>query len=193
MPAGLAERGGQHDAKRLGGGMAAELKSRLPIEQRARMIGATWLDQHLIGGGKELGDMGFGNEVKDALQQRADFLAERGLAEKRGQRVILSRNLLGIQRNRELTQVAKDTTAETGLEHRPVADGQRVVGIYRRNAMLASRRYAMLDDGPRFGLVPWKPVVGQRLVQQIAATVRCMNMNNLGTPPFKPPVRGIVS
>lgn len=33
-------------------------------------------------------------------------------------------------RHRELTQVAKDIAAETGLEHCPVVDGQRVVGIF---------------------------------------------------------------
>jgi hypothetical protein len=38
--------------------------------------------------------------------------------------------------------------------------------------MLASGRYAMLDDGMGFSLVPWKPVIEQRLGQQIAATVR---------------------
>ena len=38
--------------------------------------------------------------------------------------------------------------------------------------MLASGRYAMLDDGMRFSLVPWRPVIEQRLGQQIAATVR---------------------
>jgi hypothetical protein len=31
--------------------------------------------------------------------------------------------------------------------------------------MLASGRYAMLDDGMGFSLVPWKPVVEQRLGQ----------------------------
>lgn len=136
------------------------------------MIGATWLDQQLIGGGSGLGDLGFGGEAKQAMQQRADFLAEQGLAERRGQRVILARNLLGTLRNRELPQAAKDIAAETGLEHRPVADGQRVAGIYRRSVMLASGRYAMLDDDMGFSLVPWKPVIEQRLGQQIAATVR---------------------
>ncbi len=152
--------------------VAVELKSHLPIERQARVIGATWLDQQLIGGGRGLGDMGFGGDAKQAMQQRADFLAEQGLAERRGQRVILARNLLGTLRNRELAQAAKDTAAETGLEHRPVTDGQRVVGIYRRSVMLASGRYAMLDDGVGFSLVPWRPVIEQRLGQQIAATMR---------------------
>lgn len=171
MPDDLAEQGRRHDAQRLGG-VAVELKSHLPIERQARVIGATWLDQQLIGGGSGLGDLGFGGEAKQAMQQRADFLAEQGMAERRGQRVIVARNLLGTLRNRELAQAAKDIAADTGLEHHPVADGQRVAGIYRRSVMLASGRYAMLDDGMGFSLVPWKPVIEQRLGQQLAATVR---------------------
>lgn len=172
VPGDLAERGRQYDAQRLGGGVAVELKSHLPIERQARVIGATWLDQQLVGGGKGLGDLGFGAEVKDALRQRADFLAEQGLAEHRGQRVVLARNLLATLRGRELAKAAQDIAAETGLEHRPVADGQRVAGIYRRSVMLASGRYAMLDDDMGFSLVPWKPVIEQRLGQQLTATVR---------------------
>ncbi len=37
--------------------------------------------------------------------------------------------------------------------------------------MLACGRYAMLDDGMGFSLVPWKPVIEQQLGQKIAATV----------------------
>ncbi|MCS7572611.1 relaxase/mobilization nuclease and DUF3363 domain-containing protein [Pseudomonas aeruginosa] len=170
LPDDLAERGRQYDAQRLGG-VTVELKSHLPIERQARVIGATWLDQQLIGGGRGLGDLGFGGDTKGALQQRTDFLEEQGLAQRRGQRVILARNLLGTLRNRELAQAAKDIAADTGLEHRPVADGQRVAGIYRRSVMLASGRYAMLDDGMGFSLVPWRSVIEQRLGQQIAATV----------------------
>jgi type IV secretory pathway VirD2 relaxase len=170
VPGDLPEQGRRYDAQRLGG-VAVELKSHLPIERQARVIGATWLDQQLIGGGTGLGNLGFGGEAKQAMQQRADFLAEQGLAERRDQRVILARNLLGTLRNRELAQAAKDIAGETGLEHRPVVDGQRVIGIYRRSIMLTSGRFAMLDDGLGFTLVPWKPVIEQWLGQQLAATV----------------------
>lgn len=172
VPDDLAERGRHYDAQRLGGGVAVELKSHLPIERQTRVIGATWLDQQLIGGGKGLGDLGFGGEVKSALQQRVDFLAEQGLAERRGQRVILARNLLATLRGHELTKAAQDIAAETGLEHRSVADGQRVAGIYRRSVMLASGRYAMLDDGMGFSLVPWKPVIERHLGQTVTAVMR---------------------
>ncbi|VVE82978.1 relaxase/mobilization nuclease and DUF3363 domain-containing protein [Pandoraea sputorum] len=172
VPADLAEQGRQYDAQRLGSGVAVELKSYLPIERQARVIGATWLDRQLIGGGKGLGDLGFGADVKDALRQRAAFLAELGLAEVRGQRVVLARNLLATLRERELAQVAGEIAVDTGLVHRPVVDGQRVAGIYRRSVTLASGRYAMLDDGLGFSLVPWKPVIESRLGQPVAATVR---------------------
>ncbi|WP_368994586.1 DUF3363 domain-containing protein [Citrobacter freundii] len=171
VPDDLAERGRQYDAQRLGG-VAVELKSHLPIERQARVIGATWLDQQLIGGGKGLGDLGFGGEVKNTLQQRADFLAEQGLAERRGKRVMLARNLLATLRGHDLAKAAQDIAAETGLEHRPLADGQCVAGTYRRSVMLASGRYAMLDDSKGFSLVPWRPVIEQRLGQQISGVVR---------------------
>jgi len=38
--------------------------------------------------------------------------------------------------------------------------------------MLASGQYAMINDGMGFSLVPWNPVIGQRLGQRLAATVR---------------------
>ncbi|MFP9007519.1 DUF3363 domain-containing protein [Pseudomonas aeruginosa] len=171
VPDDLSERGRQYDAQRLGG-VAVDLKSHLPIERQARVIGATWLDQQLIGGGRGLGDLGFGGDAKQALQQRADFIEEQGLAQRRGQRVILSRNLLETLRNRELAQAAQHIAADSGLEHRHVTDGQRVAGIYRRSVILASGRYALLDDGMGFSLVPWRPIIEPRLGQQIAATVR---------------------
>ncbi|KRB97616.1 type VI secretion protein [Hydrogenophaga sp. Root209] len=170
VPGDLPEQGRRYDAQRLGG-VAVELKSHLPIERQARVIGATWLDQQLIGGGSGLGNLGFGSEVNQAMQQRAEFLAEQGLAERRGQRVILARNLLATLRDRDVIRAAKDIATETGLKHRLAADGQRVTGIYRRSLMLASGRFAMLDDGMGFSLVPWTPVIEQRLGMLISAQV----------------------
>ncbi len=171
VPADLPEQGRQYDAQRLGG-VAVELRSHLPIERQTRVIGATWLDQQLIGRASGIADNGFGSDVREALRQRSDFLVGQGLAERRGQRLILARNLLGTLRGREIDGAAKTIAAETGLTHRAVADGERVTGVYRRNVQLASGRFAMLDDGVGFSLVPWRPVIEQRLGQTITAVVR---------------------
>src|SRR5690606_9410903 len=148
------------------------LKSHLSIERQSRTMGSTWLDQQLIAGGQGMGDQGFGAETKQALQQRTDFLAEEGLAERRGRRVIFARNLLSTLRNRELAKTAEGSTAETGLVYRPTAEGERVSGVYRRSLILTSGRFAMLDDGMGFSLVPWKPVIEQRLGRSLSAVVR---------------------
>ncbi len=68
-------------------------------------------------------------------------------------------------------KTAQDIAAETGLEHQLMPDGQRVASIYRRSVMLASGRYAKLDAGMGFSLVPWKPVIEPRLGQQLL--LRC--------------------
>jgi type IV secretory pathway VirD2 relaxase len=171
VPADLPKQGRRYDMQRLGG-VSVELRSYLPIERQTRVIGATWLDQQLIGGPSGIADNGFGGEVRDALRQRADFLVDQGLAERRGQRVTLARNLLATLRGHEIDAAAKTIATETGLAHRPVADGERVTGTYRRNVQLASGRFAMIDDGMGFSLVPWKPVIEQRLGQTLTAVVR---------------------
>src|SRR3546814_19755436 len=106
VPGDLPEQGRRYDAQRLGG-VAVELKSHLPIERQARVIGATWLDQQLIGGGSGLGALGFGSEAKQAMTQRAAFPTEQGLAERRGQPVLLARTLLGTLRNSETAPAAQ--------------------------------------------------------------------------------------
>ena len=171
VPADLPQRGQQYDARRLGE-VAVELRTPLPIEQQVRAVGATWLDQQLIGGNRELVDKGFGREVRDALRERADFLVEQGLADRQGQRVVLARNLLANLRGRELTAAAHDISTETGKHYRPAVEGQQVSGVYRRSMQLASGRYALLDDGVGFSLVPWKPVIEQRLGQSVSAVIQ---------------------
>lgn len=171
VPEDLPERGRQYDAQR-SRGVSVQLRSHLPIEQQTRVIGATWLDQQLIAGNAGVGGQGFGAAVRDALQKRADFLVEQGLAERRGQRVILARNLLATLRSRELESAAKSIAATTGLTHRPVADCQRIFGVYRRAVMLASGRYALLQNGKEFSLVPWRPVIEKRLGQSLGAVLR---------------------
>ncbi|MFT3819575.1 MAG: relaxase/mobilization nuclease and DUF3363 domain-containing protein [Rubrivivax sp.] len=171
VPADLPERARQHDAQRLAGG-SVTLQSHLPIERQARVIGATWLDRQLIGGAAGIADKGFGGELREALRQRSDFLVAQGLAERRGSRVVLARNLLGSLRQRDLDAAARGIAGETGLPYRSAVDGERVSGVYRRNVLLASGRFAMLDDGLGFTLVPWKPVIEQRLGQQMSAIAR---------------------
>jgi type IV secretory pathway VirD2 relaxase len=171
VPPDFLSRAQAHDAQRAAEGII-ELRSHLSIEQQVRAQGATWLDHQMVGGARNLSPQGFGVQVRGALQDRMGFLVEQGLAERRGSRVVLARNLLASLRDRELAEVGKVIQHQTGLLHRPLREGERANGIYRRSVQLASGRFAMLDDGMGFSLVPWRPVVEQRLGQQVSAIVR---------------------
>ena len=170
VPNDLVERGRRYDADRTRG-IDVQLRSHWPIEKQVRAIGATWLDQQLIVGGESVGDVGFGREANSAMQKRADFLVEQGLAEWKGRHLILAPNLLRTLRNGELAQAARDIATETGLEHRPVADGQRVKGIYRRSVICASGRYALLDDVAGFSLVPWTSTLESKVGRAVVVSM----------------------
>ena len=170
VPSDYLDRAAAHEAGQFGGA-SVELRSHLPIGRQTRAIGATWLDRTLIDGVAPA-PTGFGAEVRAALNERRAFLVEEGLAARRGEGLILARDLLATLRGREVARVGRSLAAETGLDHRLVADGGKVGGVYRRSVMLASGRFAMLDDGVGFSLVPWKPVLEQRLGQSVAGVMR---------------------
>ena len=103
------------------------------------------------------------------MDRRIDHpLAGEGLAQKRqGQRVVFARDLLNTLRQRDLSEVTAKLAAETGLVHRPSAEGERVSGVYRQRVTLASGRFAMIDDGLGFQLVPWRRALEQQLRRQV--------------------------
>lgn len=170
VPGDYLERAAAHEAGRVGG-VVVELRSHLDVRVQARAIGATWLDCALIDGTRPA-PAGFGAEVRTALDERRAFLEREGLASRRGQRLILARDLLATLRTRDVDQAGSRLAAETGLEHRPVKDGASVRGVYSRSVMLTSGRFAMLDDGIGFSLVPWKPVIESRLGQSVGGVMR---------------------
>lgn len=176
VPADLVERGKAHDSRRLSG-VDVELRSHLPLGRQTQTIGATWLDRQRFGDLSSLSQIGFGASVRDAMREREDFLVDQGLAERRGQRVVFARNLLATLRNRDVEATAKKIAEETGLPYRAMQDSQRVGGIYRRSLMLASGRFAMLDDGMGFSLVPWRPVLEKRMGQTVGGIVRGNNVS----------------
>jgi type IV secretory pathway VirD2 relaxase len=171
VPPDLLQRARQHDAQKASG-LAIELRSHLPIDQQVRAIGATWLDKQLVGGGSALAGQGFGAHVRDALRDRVDFLATHGLAEWRGQRAVLAKGLLAVLRARDLAMAAKSLEDQTGQTYRPLRPGTRTSGMYRESLQIVSGRFAVLDEGTTFCLVPWRAVLENRLGQNVSAVVR---------------------
>ena len=146
-------------------------RSDLDIKQQVTASGATWLDRQLLAKESTISAGGFGAEVLAAMDQRIDHLVREGLARRQGQRVVFARDLLSTLRSRELGDIAARLSAETGLTHQPSGEGEHVAGTYRQRITLASGRFAMIDDGLGFQLVPWRPALEQKLGQHVTGTM----------------------
>ena len=146
-------------------------RSDLSIDEQVVASGATWLDRQLVAGEPIATAGGFGAEVRDAMDRRVGHLIERGLAAREGQRITSARDLLNTLRRRELHSAIATLSAETGLVHKPFGKGERIAGTYRQRVILASGRFAMIDDGLGFQLVPWRPAFEQRLGQQVSGVM----------------------
>jgi len=171
IPANLPERGQAYDTER-GGAVSIELSCHLSIDQQKRALGATWLDQQLVTPAPDVGALGFGGEVRTALQVRKEFLVESGFAQKHNEQIIAPRDLLAQLRQHDIDNTGRELQAETGLLYRPAQPGQRISGTYRRSVQLASGRFALLDDEIGFSLVPWRPIVERALGKAVSAVVR---------------------
>jgi len=153
--------------------VALAVRSDLDLQHQVSATGATWLDRQSIA--REpvaMSDGGFGAEVRDAMRQRAEHLAGEGLAEQQGRRVIFNRNLIDTLRRREVDAVAGQLAKETGQPFKPAESGEYVAGTYRQRLTLASGRFAMIDDGLGFQLVPWSPSLDKQLGRHVSGVAR---------------------
>jgi len=147
--------------------------SDLPIERQVTVGGATWLDRELAGRHSiDVAEHGFGREVRDALRGRGEHLVGQGLARRQAGRIVVVQDLLATLQRREFAEAGASIARETGLEHRLVEEGERVSGGYRRRVDLASGRFAMLEDGRQFVLVPWRPIVERERGRELSAVIR---------------------
>lgn len=153
--------------------VALAVRSDPSIEEQIHAHGATWLDRQLVADEPtEVAEGGFGRGLRQALQNRTDYLVEQGLAQRDGQRVIFARNLIGTLRDREVNALGARLAAETGLPFAKASEGDQVAGIYRQRFSLASGRFAMIDDGIGFKLVPWSPSAEKHLGSHVAGVMR---------------------
>lgn len=62
--------------------------------------------------------------------------------------------------------------AERGLPYAPSGSGEYVTGRLAGVATLTSGRFAMIEDGLGFQLVPWQPVLEKRIGQHLSGVRR---------------------
>lgn len=173
IPADLAERGQAYDLARAGASGRVTVLSATGLEQQARHDGATWLDRELASRQRTvLAEDGFGRDVTAALARRRRWLADRGYATDVGDgRIRISRDVVQRLEARDVERVGRALASERGREWQPAIPGRHVTGTLVGSTQLSSGRFAMLDDGLGFSLVPWRPTLEQhvgRLVSGVA-------------------------
>jgi len=71
---------------------------------------------------------------------------------------------------RDLERSGRALAAERGREWRPAIPGNHVAGQLVGSTQLSGGRFAMIDDGLGFSLVPWRPALDERIGRQISGT-----------------------
>lgn len=171
--------GGIVEVRRFGGRddrqptLVLATRSDFDLDRQVGAPGATWLDHRLVERQPmPLAMGGFGGEVREAMKARTEHLIQEGMARQQGDHVTFQRDLLATLRQRELDAVAGKLSVTTGLPRMEAAAGEHVMGVYRRRLTLASGRFAMVDDGLGFQLVPWSPSLERKLGQHVSGAAR---------------------
>ena len=106
------------------------------------------------------------------MATRADHLINENLAWREAGQLLFSPRLLAHLRERDLTEAATAIAKRSGLTPQSAEAGELISGTYRERVTLASGRFAMIDDGMGFQLVPWRPALDARLGEHVAGTMR---------------------
>jgi type IV secretory pathway VirD2 relaxase len=149
--------------------VAFAVRSDLSINEQVTASGATWLDrQAVVRTPIPLGSGGFGAELRDAFDRRAEFLVQEGLGERQSHGVRFKPGLIETLQRRELDGLGNKLAEESGLTFVPSKPGDQISGSYSQRFALASGRFAMIGDGLGFQLVPWSPSLEKHLGQQVS-------------------------
>nr|WP_299496331.1 DUF3363 domain-containing protein [uncultured Rhizobium sp.] len=174
IPGDLPERGMAYDVRDQAKDFTIRTLSTLDLNRQVGSDGATWLDRELVSRDRTpLTKAGFGLEVREALDRRRQSLVDQGQAVRLDNGSIRApKDLLERLERTEINRVGRQLAAERGLSYTPSQAGEYVSGSLKGSINLASGRFAMLDDGLGFQLVPWQPALDQRIGQHISGVVR---------------------
>jgi hypothetical protein len=82
------------------------------------------------------------------------------------------RDLLPALERQEVERVGQRLASERSLTFKTIEDGQTIRGKLIGSTKLASGRFAMIDDGLGFSLVPWRPVIEKEIGREVIGVMR---------------------
>jgi type IV secretory pathway VirD2 relaxase len=144
-----------------------ETVSRLTLKQMVTANGETWLDSASLPQG--LAMRGFATEVQTALNRRRAILVKLGFL-----KTPQSQMTDGVRRSllrSDLNDAATALVAELEKPYRSSPMSGAIKGHYLKSIDRPSGRFAVIERGRDFTLVPWRDVMDRRLGQSISGHI----------------------
>jgi type IV secretory pathway VirD2 relaxase len=173
VPKDLVERGQVYDLSQGGDGLRVRALSAISLDRQIASDGATWLDRQIIAEDRSaIRDSGFGREVNKAISRRAQRLVEMGLATAKDGKAHVPVHTLATLERQEVDRVGQQMARDRGLTYVPANASDNVSGRLAGVASLVSGRFAMIDNGLGFRLVPWQPLLEKHTGRHISGLQR---------------------
>jgi hypothetical protein len=107
------------------------------------------------------------------MERRREHLIEQGDAMRQEDgRIAYRRNLLATLEQREVSRIGADLAAKRAVPFRAAGDGETIQGTFKETVQLASGKFALVENAQEFTLVPWRPVIEDRLGREVLGIVQ---------------------
>ncbi|WP_407931788.1 MULTISPECIES: DUF3363 domain-containing protein [Alphaproteobacteria] len=148
--------------------------SPVDLQRQIRSDCATWLDRRLVHGETaDLAPTGFGQQVREAMDQRREHhIEQRDATRNRDGRIFYRRNLLATLREREVARAGAEMAEGKALPFRAAKDGESVSGKFTGTVQLTSGKFAIVEKSHEFTLVPWRPIIDRQLGREVAGIMQ---------------------
>lgn len=139
------------------------IESHVPFSELATADGATWLDRKLLSRQSETyREKGFGAEANRALRLRQRWLVHEGLMTEKGGRMVAQRRLLATLTKRDISVTGSQLAEKLRMRHVNSSELGAANIKTIQSARMASGRFAVMQKGKEFALVPWRQVRRER-------------------------------
>jgi hypothetical protein len=73
---------------------------------------------------------------------------------------------------REVVRAGAELAAGRVVPFRRACDGETIQGTFKEIVQLASGKFALVENGQEFTLVPWRPMIDDRLGREVTGIVQ---------------------
>ncbi len=139
----------------------------MDFERQVQTHGETWLDRQLADEAEQtIGHAGLGGEVRASMDQRMRWLRSRGLVSSRDAQTLSPGDMARLRQD-GMQHAGIDVAKQTGLSYRPLEAGEKLEGNFANTYKTPDAKFAIIEHGKEFSLVPWNPELEKMRARQI--------------------------